>query len=97
MTWRQASIHPIENQDVWVCSTSNYFFNKPNSIKRSVKNSPAFMSTYNFGYSELTQEGRQLKSISERGCMKRESNTEKNPFFLEVDLRPGEWSILIYG
>jgi hypothetical protein len=69
MMLQPRSIHPIKNSDA--LAVSIYFFFNPNSINRSFKNSPADISVYNFGYSVETQEGKQLKSISERGCMKK--------------------------
>jgi hypothetical protein len=69
MMLQPRSTHPIRNSDA--LAVSIYFFFNPNSINRSFKNSPADISVYNFGYSVETQEGKQVKSISERGCMKK--------------------------
>ena len=62
-------IHPIKNLDA--SAVSIYFFFNPNSIKRSFKKSPAVILVYNFGYSAVTHELKLVKSISERGCMKK--------------------------
>lgn len=68
-TLQPRQIHPIKNSDA--SAVSIYFFFNPSSINRSFKNAPADISVYNFGYSEETHEGKHVKSISERGCMKK--------------------------
>lgn len=68
-TLQPRQIHPIKNSDA--SAVSIYFFFNPSSINRSFKNAPADISVYNFGYSVVTHDGKHVKSISERGCMKK--------------------------
>ena len=65
-----------------------YFFS-PNSINLSFKNSPAVILTYIFGCVASTQESKHVKSISERGCMKKGIEKREVPNFSLGGLKIG--------